>query len=112
MGKDKAGQGQLDVILDGLEDEELASEYDRLVGRRDIHRCQICRRPITAEESRAFGIGHDCARDLGRELWARMSDEEKLEIAGPPPARKPSGSERSAGRRGEKGDAALFSDDA
>jgi len=111
MGKDKAGLGQLDVILDGLEDEELASEYDQLVGRRDIHRCQMCRRPITAEESRAYGIGHDCARDLGREIWAQMSDEEKLAISGPPPARKPSGDGREARRGGDQRGPALFSKD-
>lgn len=63
------------MILDGLDDAELAAAYDAVVGVRVIHRCEMCRRPITAEESQAFGIGHDCARDLGRETWARMRAE-------------------------------------
>lgn len=74
-GERSPGRGQLDMILDGMDDAELAASYDAVVGVRVVHRCEKCRHPITAEESRAYGIGHDCARDLGREVWARMRKE-------------------------------------
>ena len=72
------GVGQRDLFLDSDLDEDLAHEYDTLVGVRVIHRCEMCRRQISAEESMAYGIGYDCAAELGRETWARMRREREL----------------------------------
>lgn len=75
-----AGAGQTDVIRDGLDDGDLADAYDEMMGRREEYRCELCKHPITADESRAFGVGTDCAADIGRMMWRRMSDEQRLEL--------------------------------
>lgn len=66
------------MFLDTDLPEEIASSYDQLVGVRVVHKCEICKHKISAEESRAYGIGTDCAADLGRETWARMRREKEL----------------------------------
>lgn len=80
----KPGAGQLDVILDGMvEDPEQAAEFDMIIGVEVVHRCEMCNHRISAEESRAFGIGYDCAADLGRRVWARERAERRAaEVAG------------------------------
>jgi hypothetical protein len=74
----KAGRGQLDMILDGIvDDPDTAVEYDRLIGVEVVHKCEICQHKISADESRAFGIGYDCAADLGRRVWAAQRAERR-----------------------------------
>lgn len=74
------GKGQLDVILDGVADEEERVVYHLAIGAPRRFVCELCSRPISAEESRVYGIGTDCAAELGRRVWAarraeRMEDE-------------------------------------
>lgn len=73
--KRKPGQGQLDMIWDGLSDKEMAAGYDAVMGVRVVHRCEKCKHAISAEESRAYGIGYDCAAELGRQVWAEQRRE-------------------------------------
>lgn len=75
MKRKQAGAGQLDVILDGIDDEELRVEYHLAIGPAKRFVCEICRHPISAEESRAYGIGYDCAADLGRQVWGQRRRE-------------------------------------
>lgn len=78
MERKKAGLGQLDVILDGaVDDPDLAVEYDRLIGIEVVYKCEMCQHKISADESRAFGIGYDCAADLGRRVWAAQREERR-----------------------------------
>lgn len=68
----KAGQGQGDLFS---EDPELSvwlkqerEEQSRREAEqaRTAHRCDGCKRPISAEEARASGLGEKCAAELGR----------------------------------------------
>ena len=71
----KPGQGQLDMIFDGVADAETAAECDAVLAVRVVHLCEVCNHKISADESQAYGIGYDCAADLGREVWARQRRE-------------------------------------
>lgn len=86
-GKREAGSGQLDVILDGVGDVDERVVLDRLVGVEVVHKCEMCGHKISADESRAFGIGYDCAAELGRKVWAaererRAAAEAQEQIGG------------------------------
>lgn len=75
----EAGDGQLDVILDGELGVDESVILDRLVGVAVVHRCECCGRKISAEESRAYGIGYECAAELGRKVWAARRAEAREE---------------------------------
>lgn len=84
LGSMKKTTGQLDVFLDGMiEDPDRVAEFDMIVGARTVHRCEICNHRISAEESRAFGIGYHCAAELGRRVWDQERSERRAsEVAG------------------------------
>lgn len=83
MGKKRGiTSGQLDMILDGVADKNLAVEMDKVLGVSIMHRCELCHHRISAEESRAYGIGYDCAAELGRKIWAqRRAERRAAEVA-------------------------------
>lgn len=78
MGKKRGiPPGQLDMVLDGILDRDLAVETDMILGVSIVHRCELCNHRISAEESRAYGIGYDCAAELGRTVWAQRRAERR-----------------------------------
>lgn len=86
MRRAAAGKGQGDLFegdpeLSAWLEQEKEEQARRAEEEkaRTAHRCDGCKRPISAEEARASGLGEKCAAELGRAVHVAKRRKQRRE---------------------------------